>query len=186
MRRAANIYRRFLASRRGVAAIEFAAVLPVLAIMLLGSFDAARAIAIYMKVRAATYTVAAIANQYTSIASSDMTTIVGAASKVIAPYPTTPVVVTLSQIRLDSKGNGTVAWSYSLNGAARTAGSSIAVPSTLATPNTYLIFGEVTYTYTPLFGFFGSGAINLADNLYVTPRTTTCIPYVPATGTNCY
>ena len=39
-------------------------VLPVLLLMLLATFDAGRAIAIYMKVRSATYTLAAITNQY--------------------------------------------------------------------------------------------------------------------------
>jgi Flp pilus assembly protein TadG len=75
MKRRPGICRRFAAADRGVAAIEFAIILPVLLIMLLATFDAGRAIAIYMKVRSATYTLAAITNQYSMsapIQSADM------------------------------------------------------------------------------------------------------------------
>ena len=69
-----RLYRRFAASTRGVAAIEFAMILPVLATLFLASFDGGRALAVYMKVRAATYSLDAITNQYQTIASADMTT----------------------------------------------------------------------------------------------------------------
>jgi hypothetical protein len=52
-------------------------IMPILVVLFLGSFDAVRAIAIYMKVRAATYSLAAITNQYQTIASSDITSIAG-------------------------------------------------------------------------------------------------------------
>ena len=84
--RLATIYRRFIASARGIAAIEFAMIMPVLTVIFLGSYDGGRAIAVYMKVRSATYTLDAITNQYTTIQSSDMQAIVGATSVVLAPY----------------------------------------------------------------------------------------------------
>src|SRR5580704_13747593 len=62
--RMASTGARFVASTRGVAATEFAMVVPVLLIIFLATFDAGRAIAIYMKVRGATYALAAITNQY--------------------------------------------------------------------------------------------------------------------------
>jgi Flp pilus assembly protein TadG len=188
MRRLKRIYRRFRASTRGVAAIEFAAIMPVLLILFLASFDGGRAIAVYMKVRSATYTLDAIANQYTTIQSTDMTTIVGATSVVLAPYSSSPVVVTISQIAVNSATNAKVAWSYSLNGTARTQNATITVPSNLYTCGTYpcyLIFGEVSYTYTPMFGYFGNGGITFSDNLYMTPRSSTCVVYTPQTGTSC-
>jgi Flp pilus assembly protein TadG len=188
MRRPANIFRRFVESTRGVAAIEFAMIMPVLAIMFLASFDGGRAIAAYMKVRAATYALAAIANQYSTIQSSDMTNIVGAAAAVMAPYATTSSnpVITISQITISSKGKATVSWSYSQGGTARAQTSSITLPATALDINSsYLILAEVSYTFTPLFGFFTAGALTLSDNLYVTPRVSNCINYPPQSISGC-
>ena len=192
--RLATIYRRFIASTRGVAAIEFAMIMPVLTVIFLGSYDGRRAIAVYMKVRSATYTLDAITNQYTTIQSSDMQAIVGATSVVLAPYSSTPVVVVISQIKINTGGKATVSWSYAPpnHGTALAQGSTVTIPAgfvasgnTCGTYPCYLIFGQVSYTYTPLFGFFGSGGITLADSLYVTPRSSACIFYPPENVTSC-
>lgn len=182
----ARLSRRFVAARRGVAAIEFAMVLPVLAILFLATFDGGRALAIYMKVRAATYTVDAVTNQYPSISSAQMSDIVGATAKVLSPYSSAPLVVTISQIQVNSKSSAVIAWSYSLNGSALS--GSVTVPTSLATCGSYpcyLIYGQVSYIFTPMFGFFTTSTVNLSDSLYTVPRGATCIAYTPLTGTGC-
>jgi len=188
MQKIRRLYDRFSASTGGIAAVEFAMICPILVVLCLAAFDGARAIAIYMKVRSATYALGAITNQYTTIQSSDMTSILGATSTIMAPYSITPAVITISQISIiNGSGNAKVIWSASQGGTARTLGSSISVPSGLAvstTPTTYLIFAELRYAYTPIFGFFFGTAIQLSDNLYVTPRSSTCIVYV-VDGSSC-
>jgi Flp pilus assembly protein TadG len=181
----ADICRSFITSKRAVAALEFAMILPVLLLLFLGSFDAGNAIAVYMKVRAATYTLAAITNQYSIIQSTDMTSITGAAGVVVSPYSATPLVVTISQIQIASNGSATYAWSYSPTGTAHSLGSTAPVPTAFAIPNSYVVFAEVSYTYTPSFGYFVTGPITLADNLYTTPRLSQCIEYTPQTGSAC-
>lgn len=185
----ANIFRRFVTSRRGVAAIEFAMIMPVLLILFLTSFDAGNGIAVYMKVRSATYVLAAITNTYGTgtnwqISSTAMTGITNATAKVLAPYPSAPAVVTISQIEATSNANATVSWSYSVNGTALAAGSSYtSLPPNFAqdscggTYPCYLILSSVSYTYTPEFGAFFTGPLTFSDSLYVTPRISECIQY---------
>jgi Flp pilus assembly protein TadG len=188
---AARIARRFAASTRGIAAVEFALVMPVLLVMFLSTFDAANGIAVYMKVRSAAFVLAAITNQYGTsanvnyppIATADMTNITGAASKVLAPYTGTPVVV-ISQIKATSNTAAVVSWSYSLNGTALTQGNPYtSLPANFAqnscgnTYPCYVIVATVSYTYTPLFGSFMTGPITLSDTVLATPRGTTCIQY---------
>jgi Flp pilus assembly protein TadG len=177
-----RLHRRFICATRGVAAIEFALILPMLVVMFLASIDAGRAIALYMKVRAATYAVAAITNQYETIQSSDMSSIFGATSLVLAPYSPTPAAITVSQIKVTSAKKAKVNWSDTLNGTALKKNASVTVPAGFASCQSYpcyLIYGQVSYAYTPLFGFFLPGTINLSDDLYVTPRSRECVLYPP-------
>jgi Flp pilus assembly protein TadG len=181
----ATVIQRFGLSANGVAAIEFAMILPILAVMFLATLDGGRGIATYMKVRASTNALALIANQFSTIQSSDMTAIMGAIISVMAPYSGTPMAATISQIAIDSKGKSTISWSYSQGGTARAQGSTITIPAGLITNSSYLLLAETTYTFTPLFGLFSRGSLALSDNLYVTPRISNCINYPPQSVTQC-
>jgi Flp pilus assembly protein TadG len=191
--RIADTARLFAASTRGIAAVEFAMVIPVLLILLLATFDGGRAIAIYMKVRSATYTLGAVTNQYSIIQSTDMTSIVGATALVLQPYSSAPIIVRISQLSMNSSGQTTVSWSYSLNGTALTQGSSVTIPTSFAPTNNatcgsypcYLILAQVSYAFSPSFNYFTTGTITLSDNLYVTPRSSTCVLYPPQNVNSC-
>ena len=132
-------------------------IFPILVVMLLATFDGGRAIAAYMKVRAATYALASITNQYATIQSIDMTAILGATSVVMAPYSSGTPAVTISQIKINNAGVAKIEWSATQGGTARAV-----IPPSHAdgdvVNSSYLILAEVSYTYTPLFGFFGSAA----------------------------
>jgi Flp pilus assembly protein TadG len=179
-------FRDFLSSPRGVAAIEFGYMFPVLLILLLVSIDMGRALAIAMKVRYAAYSVDAMANQYIlSIDDTTMQAILGASATVLAPYAPGPVTVKLTQVKIVSGGTATVVWSDGYNTTGYTVGSSVTTlpsnltsntaPTTCATFPCYVLMGEVSYTYTPMFGNFITGPITLSDKLYATPRSVICI-----------
>ena len=180
--------RSFIGSTRAVAAIEFAMIMPVLLLLFLGSFDAGNAIAVYMKVRAATYSLGAIANQYSTgnagISTTTMTSITGATAAILAPYSTTPTVVVISQIKATSNTQAIVSWSYSQGGTALTQGGTYSgLPANFAkntcggTYPCYAIAASVSYTYTPMFGSFITGPLTLSDSLYTTPRVSACVQY---------
>ena len=103
-RRVNSTCRLFAAAKQGVAAVEFALILPILVVMLLATFDGGRAIAAYMKMRAATYALASITNQYSTIQSVDMTSILGATSVVMAPYTSGTPAVKISQVKISNSG----------------------------------------------------------------------------------
>jgi Flp pilus assembly protein TadG len=184
-----RLYRRFIASTRGVAAIEFAMILPVLVLMLLATFDGGRAIVVYMKVRSATYVLATVTNQYSTavpIQSANMTGIMNATTAVLAPYSSTPLAAVISELKITAAKatTATVRWSATQNGTALAAGSTVNLPTGIASAtNTcgtypcYLILAQVSYAYTPLFGYFAKGGITLSDTVYATPRSSNCVPY---------
>jgi Flp pilus assembly protein TadG len=170
--------RRFRRDREGVSAVEFALTLPLMLTLYLGGVEAGDGFAIQFKATLAARTVTDLASQYVSINNAAMSSILGAASTVVAPYPASSMAVTLSEITTDAHGNGTVIWSDTLNGTARTPNTSFTLPTDLQLPNITVLFGEVTYPYTPPLGYVMTGTINIYQSMYFYPRLSTTITRV--------
>src|SRR6202048_226029 len=150
-----DVYR----DRRGVSAVEFATVLPFMLIAYLGSVEGGNGINAKVRVAQTTRTVADLATQYFTIKNADMTGILSASSAVMAPYSTSPLVITLSEVTTDASGNATVTWSDSLNGTARPVGQTVTLPTAIRTPSVSFIWAEVTYAYRPNLGYVMTGTL---------------------------
>jgi Flp pilus assembly protein TadG len=162
--------RGFAHARRGIAAIEFAVLMPLFLILYLGTFEVGQAISIKLNNGLAARTVADLASQYTNIYNADMTSILGASTTVMAPYSTQSFSVTVSEVTVDTNGNATVTWSDSRNGTARAVGQSVTLPAGLNTPGASLIWGETQYVYTPGLGYVLTGSITLSNQIFMAPR----------------
>jgi len=167
--------RRFARDRHAVSAVEFAIVLPFMLLMYIGGVELADGLAIKFKVTETARTVTDLTTQYVSIDAATMSSILGAAATVVAPYPSANMVVTVSEVTTNSQSQGTITWSDSLNGTPRTVGASVTLPTSLQTPNISLIWGEVTYPYTPSLGYFITGTINIYESTYFYPRLSNSI-----------
>lgn len=99
-----------------------------------------------------------------------MSGILAASSTIVAPYPAANMAMTVSEVTTNGSGQGTITWSCSLNGTAHAVGSSVTLPASLQTANISVIWGEVTYPYTPQLGYVISGTINLYESTYFYPR----------------
>jgi hypothetical protein len=88
----------------------------------------------------------------------------------MAPYPVGNLKVTVTSVKIDAQGKATVDWSDSFNGTPRAKGSSVTVPTALNVPNSWLIWSEVQYAYTPVIGYVISGTLTLKDQIYMRPR----------------
>ena len=94
--RALRSAREFVRDRRGISAVEFAAVLPFVLVAYLGSVEVGNGIATKLRVSLIARTLADLATQYISIRNADMSGIMSASSAVVAPYSAAPLVITLS------------------------------------------------------------------------------------------
>jgi Flp pilus assembly protein TadG len=165
--------------QRGMAAVEFALVLPFLLLLFLGSVELTRGIQVDRQVALTADTVTNLVAQYTTISKSQqMPDILNASVQIFTPYPSSPATVVVSLIGIDGTGKATVTWSQTLNGTARTAGQVLTLPAGLDIPNTNLVFGEVTYAYTPWVDFMNIGTLNFTASLYMSPRAATTINLV--------
>ena len=161
---------KFARDRRGVSAVEFAMILPLMLTLYLGSVEISQGISIDRKVTLTTRTVADLASQVSNITNADMTNLLQASSTVMTPYPTTTLRITVSSVVIDSQGRATIAWSDTLNGTARPVGAAVTLPAALNIASTSLIWSEVSYQYQPVIGYVVTGSLNLSDQIYMRPR----------------
>ncbi len=167
--------RRFARDRGAVSAMEFAIILPVMLLLYIGGVELGDGLQIQFKVTESARTITDLASQYIIMQSSDMSNILAATSSVVAPYSSSNMTMTVSEVTTNSQGQGTITWSCSLNGTPHTIGATVTLPTNLQTPDISLIWGEVTYPYTPPMGYVVTGTINLYQSNYFYPRLVNSI-----------
>lgn len=173
--RAARRARRLSDDRRATAAAEFALVFPVAVVLMMGLIAVGEALAISRKVTITARTVTDLITQNITIKSSEIMTALNASSAIAAPFSTASMTIIVSQISTDSSGAAKVSWSKSLNGTALTKNQSVTLPTSLVQPNISLIWGQVSYSYTPFFGAKLTGSFTLRDQIYMAPRLSNSV-----------
>lgn len=162
--------RGLIGDQRGVSAVEFAMVLPLMMTLYLGAVEVSQGIGADRKVTITARTICDLVSQVASISNADMTNALNAAASVMAPFPSANVKVIVSSVKIDASGNATIDWSDALNNTARTKGSTVTLPTALKINSTYLIWSEVQYTYKPVVGYVVTGTMTLKDQIYMRPR----------------
>jgi hypothetical protein len=60
----------------------------------------------------------------------------------------------------------------------------VTLPSQLTVNNSYLIWGEASYSYTPPIAYVISGTLNLADQIFMSPRMSSSVTGPPSCPTS--
>src|SRR5664279_4071699 len=145
-------FRRFGRNRRGVSAVEFAFIAPVMIGLYLGCVEISDGVAADRKVSLVAGALANLTAQVNpaTISTADMTNILNASSAIIAPYSAGNLKMTVSCLSIDASKNVTVKWSVTKNGTKRTTFAFDSSNSALTVASTYpiyLIYSEVSYAY---------------------------------------
>jgi Flp pilus assembly protein TadG len=176
---------RLQGDERGVSAVEFALLLPLMLTLYLGAVEISQAISADRKVTMTSRTIADLVSQVQTIDNAGVTDVLNASSSVMAPFGTATLKATVTSVTIDAKRKATVAWSQSLDGkAAHSPGDVVTLDDSLNVANTTLIWSEVSYIYTPAIGYIITGPLTLKDQLYMAPRLSNCVIY-PPTVTTC-
>jgi Flp pilus assembly protein TadG len=165
-----GFFGRYWSERRGIAAVEFAMILPFMALVYLGGFEVMEEIAAERQVELTASTVANIVTQYSSISQTQtMPGILAAATTVLTPFSSANAVTTVTCIYVNASGQAKVLWSQASSGSGRANGT-ITLPSALDVDNTTVILGETSYSYKPLIDYMGIGTKTLYSSIYMLPR----------------
>jgi len=158
--------RGFAADQRGVSALEFALLMPLMITLYLGGVEISQAVSADRKATLVSHTIADLVAQASDVPNADMTNILNASSSIAYPFAVANLQVTVSSVCIDSTGKATIAWSDTLGGTTRSGTVTTLIPSALLVANTSLIWGEATYAYRPTIGWTITGTLTLKDKIF--------------------
>jgi Flp pilus assembly protein TadG len=194
---------RLFEDSRGLAAVEFAFILPLMLVMLFGTIEVSSGVAVDRKVTLIARTLSDLTSQaapdplvknanYAPVNDTYLQNVFTASIAILKPYDALPTRVQLSEIYVDTQGVAKIQWSKAaiipsntdtqatLANSTWTAGATVTnvIPVALLVKQTYLIFSEVSYDYTPVgIGYFLKNHLTLKDVAYSRPRQVLCLVY---------
>lgn len=183
--------------RRGLAAVEFAFIVPLMLVMFLGTVEFSSGVAVDRKVTLMARAASDLTSQATAVVDTDLQNFFSAAVGIMTPYDASPTKITLSEIYIDNSNIARIQWSKAgtiatgatqatVTTSTRSQGDVVTslVPASLLIAGTYLIFSEVSYKYMPTIGYvMAKSGINLSDVAYTRPRQSLCVNYSSTSAT---
>jgi len=107
--------RKFGFDRRGVAALEFALIAPILILLYFGVGELCEAMMAQRRTAHATSAIGDLTTQSTTLAPTDVSDIFSAASTIMQPFSTTTLQLRLSSVTVDATKTLRVDWSCGQN-----------------------------------------------------------------------
>jgi Flp pilus assembly protein TadG len=161
-----RLLRSFVKSRRGVALIEFAFVLPVMVLLFLGTFEASRAVRAKMKASNAAQSIADLIAAQNSVSTTDMANYCQGAKMVMLPFPGAPLKAAVASVT-----NGARDWHDETCGSA----TAIASPTSIATSlsngsGNSVIIVQTSYTYSSFLAYVLPASITMTQTAFGRPR----------------
>ncbi|MBN9256856.1 MAG: hypothetical protein BGO93_01610 [Mesorhizobium sp. 65-26] len=184
---------RLLRDRRGIAAIEFALIVPILLIMYFITMEASQAIETNKKVSRIGSMVADLVTQQQSVLAADLDAIMKIGTSTLQPYnrSTPQIIITAIQVTTDTTPKVQVVWSRKVvNGVSSVDAAKntiTTVPDSLKIAGTFLIRVESDLTYQPIITWSADAKkrtglvsafdkIPMSETYYLRPRRSQTIP----------
>lgn len=160
--------RRFGVDERGVAAVEFAIIAPVLIALYLGLAELCQG---YMAQKRASHVASQVAD---IIAQADVVTrdqiddTFAISALVMNPFPSSDLTMTVTGVTRGTDGTARADWSRTQGGTVRS--GAVTIPAGLIENGESIILAEATYAYRSPLGQLLPGVTNFRSTYYLRPR----------------
>lgn len=175
---------------RGVAAVEFAMIVPIMFFLLVGAVEFSQALTVDRRV---TQSASSTADLVARAPSQGLTTTqvdneMKIVEQLIEPYDLTALTVKIVSVKASADPgnpgavNYVVDWSRDNRGGTPYARNSTytSIPNGLLVAGESVIVAEAAYNYTPLiFNYFIESAFSLEEKFYLKPRNASCVHLQP-------
>jgi Flp pilus assembly protein TadG len=181
-----RVARRLGMDERGVAAVEFAFIVPIMATLFIGSVELSQAITVDRRVTQAAHSTADLVTRTDRLCNTDAGDMMLVIEQLLKPYNSAPLAMSIVSVRADpdNPSTTTVDWSFSHNGGTTySQGASYPLPAGMLTGGQTVVVAEARYAYTPLvFNRFTGSTLSFTEKSYLKPRGRPCVSWC---NTNC-
>ncbi len=186
--------RRLGRDRRGVSALEFALILPILALFYAGAIELSLGMMADRKVSTTASTIGDLVSRGRSVTNCDVSDIFAAADLLMEPFGTDTMRLRVTSVvppeddededededdSDDGLTAGIVDWSFANpDWAPRAEGSEVTLPEDVLVNGRSVIMAEVRYGFVSPIGKIMDGEINMQEVHYLRPRRVSEIPFL--------
>lgn len=171
-----KILRRFGASEKGIAAVEFAIIAPMMIFLLFGSVELIDIMNTNKRAQNVAASLADVVARDTEITNDEITNLWAAVDVLMFPDSGSSMQLRLTSITIVNATTARVVWSEGRGMTARTVNSAVALPAQMMQPGTSVIMTETRYPYAPTLGFLIENSMNLDHQAYRRSRLVDPIP----------
>jgi Flp pilus assembly protein TadG len=158
--------------RRGISAVEFALVAPVLIAFYFGLAEFCQGYMAQKRMGHATAMAADLTAQEDVVTPAQVSDFFAIGALIMKPYSATPLKMRLSSVTKDSLGVARVDWSQGSGMTARAVNSTMAIPADMIGNNESLVVSESTYDYDSPVDYLMPSITRFSHIYYLRPRTT--------------
>lgn len=171
-----TLFRRLAGDERGISAVEFAMLAPVLIAFYLGLSEFCQGYMAQKRMGHASAMVADLVAQEESVTAATVDDVFDIGTLIMKPFSAATLHQRVSSISRTG-GVATVDWSRSDGMTARTVGSTVTLPADLIADGESIIMSEATYDYDSPADYLMPAITRFSHSYYLRPRTsdrTTC------------
>lgn len=159
---------RGIGDRRGVAAVEFALIAPILILLYMGLAEVTMALMADRRASHATAVIADLVAQDSLTSQADLNDLFSVAEEILSPFETTDMNIRVTGVVADADGAPQVEWTHSRGSVG---GDPLAaLPEDYMSPNERLILSEMSYGFSSPVQYALPGAVTLRSRYFLSPR----------------
>jgi len=162
--------RRFRDDRRGVSAVEFALIAPIMILFYFGMAEICQG---FMAKKRAEHVASAIADlvaQTDDVTTAELNDIYSASAQIMRPFPTGTLKQRITSVTKNTSGVSKVDWGSNNGWTSRATGSTVTVPANLIGNGESVIMAEVEYVYSSPFDYVMPSSMTFRKTYYLRPR----------------
>ncbi len=166
----AGIFARLRRDRRGVSAVEFAMLAPLMIAFYFGLAEFCQGYMAQKRMGHAAAMVADLVAQTDVVEKAEVDDIFGIGELIMKPFSAAPLTMRISSVTRNSSGVARVNWSRGDGISGRSVGSTVTVPAGLIENGESVVMSEATYDYDSPVDYLMPTVTRFSHTYYSRPR----------------